>query len=247
MRYLLLFLLSTTAAAQTCTNAVVTQGTGTVSISLTGCSNSPTPTPTPTPTPVPPDGIPNPSKYAFKDGPIHAGLNGAGPTVNAWEQPPSRCITSVPLTRSWQHNILLEDYIDKHAYELIAMNPGEALTFKFTVGNVDTGGGFSYADASASGAQVKPAYMTITPTPCDFDVSKAFSNAGGNPCYISGINGTTVNWANITGPLPPSYCRLTKGGTYYVNIRFQDVRPNGNPNVDACKTGEKCGGLLQFQ
>ena len=49
------------------------------------------------------------------------------------------------------------------------------------------------------------------------------------------------------GPLPAAYCRLIKGNTYYMNIRFQDGRPasiGGSPTTDSCITGN-CGGIIQ--
>ena len=88
--------------------------------------------------------------------------------------------------------------------------------------------------------------MTVSKTPCDFDPSKVLTNNSGTGCYVSGINGVTVNWAVYSEPLPVSYCVLEKGKTYYLNIRFQDVRPNGSPTADSCRSGETCGGILQF-
>jgi hypothetical protein len=188
--------------------------------------------------------LPAVSKQGFKMT-SHGGMSGGGPEVNAYAMNPARCNTTPALTHSWQHNIDLSNY--QGTYDYIAMGRGEALSMKFTVGRTDTGGGISYADAAAAGANVRPAFMTISEKPCDFNVSKVLTSAGtGSACYVSGINGTTVNWANIEGPLPVSYCRLDKGRTYYLNIRFQDARPNGSPTSDACRVGEVCGGILQW-
>ena len=193
----------------------------------------------------------NPSKLGNVDLNPHQGLNGAGGYLNAYAMDPTRCVATPALTRSWQHNISLDDYQDKHALDYIAMRSGEALTFKFTVplGSYDKGGGFQYADAAAAGANIRPGFMSVSTTPCDFDTTKVLTNTSGNGCYVTGINGVTVNWANITGTLPVSYCKLEKGKTYYLNLRFQDARPasvGGNPNSDACLNGETCGGILQF-
>ena len=249
MKYLILFL-SFAASAQTCNQAVITQGTGTINVALAGCGVTPTPTPTPTPV-LPPvvtpvvtpvvntDNIPNPSKYAFINGPFHAGQNGAGPEVNAYEMPASRCNSDPPIARSWQHNIDLQNYKSKNAFDFFVMNAGEALSYKFTVGMADASGGFIYNDAA--NAVVRPTFMSITTSPCDFDRAKI-----GLPhtCHVTGLNGNSINWANITGVLPISYCRLVKGQTYYINLRFQDARP-GMPSVDSCITGN-CGGIIQL-
>ena len=249
MKYLILFL-SFAASAQTCNQAVVTQGTGTINVALAGCGGTPTPTPTPTPV-LPPvvtpvvtpvvntDNLPNPSKLAFVNGPIHTGANGAGPEVNAWALDPARCNTQPPLTRSWQHNIDLMNYKSKNAFDFFSMNAGEALSYKFTVPMNDMSGGIIYNDSAT--AIVRPTFISIATAPCDFDRTQI-----GKPstCYVTGLNGNSLNWANITGALPSSYCRLVKGQTYYFNIRFMDARP-GMPSVDSCITGN-CGGIIQI-
>lgn len=193
--------------------------------------------------------LPNPSKLGNVVGATHQGLNGAGSEVNAYAMDPTRCFATPALTRSWQHNISLSDYTNKHALDYIAMKSGEALTLKFTVSATDGAGGFQYADAAAAGANIRPGYMTISETPCDFDPAKVLTNTSGNGCYVTGINGVTLNWANTTVVLPVNYCRLQTGKTYYLNLRFQDARPasaGGQPNSDSCLNGETCGGILQF-
>lgn len=171
------------------------------------------------------------------------GLSGAGLELNAYAMDPTRCNTTPALTRSWQHNVR-DPY---QSIDIIAMKSGEALSYKFTTGMMQPiGGGIAFADSAQSGANIRPAYMTLTPTPCDFDTSKVLTNTSGNGCYISGINGVTVNWAIFSEPLPASYCKLEAGKTYYLNIRFLDVRPGGNSSGDSCRSGETCGGILQF-
>ena len=189
--------------------------------------------------------LPNPSKAAFLIPPGHQGLNGAGPEVNAYAMAPARCATTPALTRSWQHNIDLADYKGKNAFDFFVMQANESLSYKFTVGNVDASGGFIYNDAA--NAVVRPTFISITAAPCDFDTSKLVVGATRDSCYQTGLNGNSVNWANITGPLPAAYCRLIKGNTYYMNIRFQDGRPasiGGSPTQDSCTTGN-CGGIIQ--
>ena len=189
--------------------------------------------------------IPNPSLLPFQVPAFHGGLNGAGAEVNAYSMNPARCTTTPPLTRSWQHNIDITAHKTRNALLFFAMNAGEALSYKFTVGDVDVSGGFLYLDAS--NANIRPTVMSITSAPCDFNTDKLVIGPNRDACYQTGINGNGVSWANITGPLPSSYCRLVKGQTYYFNIRFQDGRPAslfGSPTTDSCTSGP-CGGLLQ--
>lgn len=184
------------------------------------------------------DGItlPNPSKRAFINPPFHGGLNGAGSEVNAYAMSPTRCLTTPALTRSWQHNIDLMDYKSKNAFDFFVMQAGESLSYKFTTPATDNGGGFVYNDAA--NAVVRPTFISVSTSPCDFDASKIGTNA----CYQTGINGNSVGWHN-TGAEYPGYCRVTKGTVYYMNIRFQDARP-GLPPSDSCVSGN-CGGLIQ--
>ena len=139
----------------------------------------------------------------------------------------------------------LADYKGKNAFDFFVMQANEALSYKFTVGMVDISGGFIYNDAA--NAVVRPTFISITAVPCDFDVSKLAGGPNPDPCYQTGLNGNSVNWANITGALPANYCRLVKGQTYYLNLRFQDARPanqGGSPTTDSCISGN-CGGIIQ--
>ena len=191
------------------------------------------------------DGItlPSVSKQPNVTPGFRQGMSGAGLELNAYAMDPTRCNTTPALKRSWQHNVA-DPY---KSIDIIAMKTDEALSYKFTTGMMQPiGGGIAFADSAQSGANIRPAYMTLTPTPCDFDTSKVLTNTSGNGCYISGINGVTVNWAIYSEPLPASYCKLEAGKTYYLNIRFLDVRPGGNPGGDSCRGGETCGGILQF-
>ncbi len=194
---------------------------------------------------VPPVAIPNPSKQAFLIPAFHAGANGGGDEVRAYSMNPARCSTTPALTRSWQHNIDLNDYKGKNAFDFFALQTNESLSFKFTVGSVDAAGGFIYNDGA--NARVRPTFISITDTPCNFDASKLVPGATRDACFSTGINGQGVNWANLTTDLPASYCRLVKGKTYYMNLRFQDARPvsdGGSPTTDSCPTGN-CGGIIQ--
>ena len=192
--------------------------------------------------------LPNVSKFAFIAPPerVMPLLNGAGSEVNAYPMDPNRCATTPALARSWQHNIDLADYKGKNAFDFFDMPANQSLSYKFTVGIVDAAGGFIYNDSA--NARVRPTFISITETPCNFDVSKLVPGATRDPCFSTGINGQGVNWANITGTLPASYCRLVKGTTYYLNLRFQDGRPvadGGSPTSDSCTGVGNCGGIIQ--
>ena len=204
-----------------------------------------------TTTDVSTDGVtlPNVSKFAFIIPPerVMPLLNGAGQEVNAYPMDPNRCATTPPLTRSWQHNIDLADYKGKNAFDFFDMPANQSLSYKFTVGIVDAAGGFIYNDSA--NARVRPTFISITQTPCNFDVSKLVPGLDRDPCFSTGINGQGVNWANITTELPASYCRLVKGTTYYLNLRFQDGRPamdGGSPTTDSCTGAGNCGGIIQI-
>ena len=190
----------------------------------------------------------NVSKFAFITPTLdfpNFRLIGAGDDVRAYAMNPTRCSTTPALTRSWQHNIDLADYKGKNAFDFFVMQANEALSYKFTVGMVDISGGFIYNDAA--NAVVRPTFISITAVPCDFDASKLVVGPNRDPCYQTELNGNSVNWANITGPLPDAYCRLVKGQTYYINLRFQDARPadqGGSPTTDSCISGN-CGGIIQ--
>ena len=198
------------------------------------------------------DGIPlpNPSKLAFTIPPARNGLKGAGADINAYAMNPARCNTIPALTRSWQHNIDLANYKSLNAFDFFAMQSGESLSYKFTVGQVDVSGGFVYLDAAASGGDVRPTFMSITTVPCDFDLSK-LRPATRDACYQTNISGANILWANLTGDMPPAFCRLVKGQTYYFNLRFQDGRTpaDGGPASpeDSCTPGRLCGGVLKVE
>jgi hypothetical protein len=188
--------------------------------------------------------MPDPSKQAFMAAPQHDNLNGA--LINAYAMSPARCSTTPAVTKSWQHNIDLRDYKSKNAFDLFGMGPNEALSYKFVAYTEDASGGFIYNDNAI--ALVRPTFISITTTPCDFDVSKLVVGPGRDPCYQTGINGNSINWVN-TSLVNPAYCHIVKGQTYYVNLRFQDGRPaseGGTPTSDACPVGAVCGGLFQM-
>jgi hypothetical protein len=194
------------------------------------------------------DGFPLPSvsKFPFTIPTPHLvngiGLNGAGQQINAYAMDPTRCITSPALTRSWQHNIDLADYRQRTATDQFAMTGSEALSYKVTIPTIDTLGGVTYQENVGSGAGTAPAFISISATPCDFDVSKIAYNPASptKQCYQTAGNGVTVGWANWA-TTEIARCILTKGQTYYVNIRFVD-----GVNQSATSCPGTCGGGLTF-
>lgn len=196
------------------------------------------------------DGItlPNPSKIGFNTPPFRNGIKGAGPEINAYAMDPARCRTSPALTRSWQHNISLDNYKSTNAFDFFAMNTGESLSYKFTMIDADVSGGFVYGDAAASGADVRPTFMSITSAPCDFDLSKLRPETRDN-CYQTAISSAQITWHNVASLPAGGACKLVKGQTYYLNLRFQDGRTaaeSGPPfPQDSCNGGRLCGGVLQ--
>ena len=192
-----------------------------------------------------PVSLPAVSKFPFAI-PSHDGLNGAGTRVNAYSMDPARCNTTPALRRSWQHNIDLADYRQRVASDLFAMQGDEALTYKITIPTTDAAGGFLYQDNVGSGGIRAAAFMSISATPCDFDVTKIpyVPTSPTKQCYqLSGAGGG-IAWANFATGQPNDYvyCKLTKGQTYYVNIRFVD---GATPSATTCPTG-LCGGGFTF-
>lgn len=134
------------------------------------------------------------------------------------------------------------------AVDNFVLNPDESLSYKFTVGNLDERGGFNYGESAQSGGNIRPAFMTVTTAPCDFiNANKLIPGISRDNCYQTGLNGVFLMWSNVTGALPETFCRLVKGQTYYMNIRFQDARPEsmgGTPTKDSCMS--VCGGAIQI-
>ena len=192
--------------------------------------------------------LPSISKTPFTT-PTHTGLNGAGFRINAYAMDPARCNATPALGRSWQHNIDILDFKNRAATEVFSIAANEALSYKFTVPMEEVYGGFTYQENVSSGANTAPAFMTVSSAPCDFDATKVPDGTTVySVCYQTSIAGVGVPWSNASAPLPSNYCKLTKGQTYYVNIRFQDARPvsqGGSPTSLSCPNST-CGGTLAF-
>jgi hypothetical protein len=175
-------------------------------------------------------------------------LNGGGSSLNAYaaENVATKCANSTPaITRLWQHNINFGTYQASGANDYPFLGANEAITYKFVA---PAEGATQYIQYN-EGTQVFNAtgFMSISSTPCDFDVSKANKNA----CYTSNPTSTGVYYLSTNGA-SPFFCKLTPGQTYYVNLRMQDARPasvGGSPTVDACAASGAgtCGGYLQIR
>lgn len=199
--------------------------------------------------------IPSPSKRPFVIPPFRNGkLNGAGPDMNAYAIETTSCANSnaqltsstAGVTRRWQHNIDLSAYQQNTPVEYVSMAAGEAFTFMFTP---TTGYRFIQFN-EATVARMVPTFMSISTTPCDFDVSKLASGPGRDYCYVSSNTANSVYYQVTTGAVSVPFCKLTPGTKYYLNIRFLDARPTGgNLSIDSCAASgySLCGGVLQIQ
>jgi hypothetical protein len=191
--------------------------------------------------------IPNPSKVPYVT-PTHGGLSGAGDLTKAYAMNPSRCITNVPLSASWQHSIDIDDFVGKSAVEKFELKPNEALTYKFTP--TQTGSYVLYYDQTTHASNA-PTFLSVSSAPCDFNLTK-LSAANASTCYASRGNGVPNQVSFNVGSTESisGTCALKTGNTYYFNIRNQDAT---RPTQDACETdgvavnGQKlCGGLVSF-
>lgn len=197
--------------------------------------------------------IPNPSKNPNTVPPAHAGLNGASGNMNAYAiDHVSRCTNSTaPITRLWAHSITLTNAaMDNLAYatgslDFIALNNGEALTYKFTTGAAARSGYFAYNEGT--NGLFTATFMSISPNPCDFDVVQAqTTGTNRNSCYVTANGYNQVDYA-VTSAVTtfPGYCIMQPNTTYYFNVRFMNAATS--PSVDACAPGTRCGGHLQFR
>lgn len=175
-------------------------------------------------------------------------LNGAGQYMNAYaiNNVSTRCTNGTPaVTRLWWHNIDFARYQSSGAPELPILAPGEAMTWKFTA-PASGSSAFTY-DRGGGDIVFAPAFISVSQTPCDFDVTKVPVDA----CYKSGST-IFMYWNATAGAVQPFECKLVPGQTYFVNLRMQDARPvsqGGQPTVDACAAiGQTaCGGSVQIR
>jgi hypothetical protein len=178
-------------------------------------------------------------------------LNGGGSSLNAYaaENWATKCANATPaITRLWQHNINFATYQGSGANDYPFLGANEAISYKF----VAPAEGATQLIQYNEGTQVFNAtgFMSISSTPCDFDVSKV---AGPNrsACYSSNPTSAGIYYLATTGA-SPYFCKLAPGQTYYLNLRMQDARPasqGGSPTVDSCAASGAgtCGGYLQIR
>lgn len=168
----------------------------------------------------------------------------------------SKRSTTAPITRLWQHNINLNDFVQRGNTQNYGIEPNEALAYKFTANFI---GVVTIKTEDGSIGSSVPSFMSISSSPCDFDVTK-LSATNRNYCYSSEgmpANGVTFRIvAKNTTPAPSSVCTLIEGNTYYMNLRSLDARVlDGREKLDACQARKeymgfstlKCGGIFMFR
>jgi hypothetical protein len=187
--------------------------------------------------------IPEPSKIAKLITPRHPGLNGAGENINAWAVDPVRCSNTLPaIATSWHHNIDFADHGGKQNLDNFDMAPNESLTYQFVATSLGVG---SITIGESAQAQLVSTFISLSSSPCDFDVTKA-SGPGRSYCYSAQPVENQLAYEVTNGPVSFMLnCKLIPGNTYYLNVRFH----NGNDPADACapRGGARCGGWLQIR
>ena len=157
---------------------------------------------------------------------------------------------------------------DTNKIERFAFGPNEAISYKFTAQKSGSGG---FGTEESTNARREPTLITVSETPCDFDVKKALAGIDRGPtsprgkwdaCHIYNVGpGGTINMVPTGQALAPgankdAICFVSPGKTYYFNIRslsVDNVILTPTSVHDACaesaKTmgaGLKCGGIWQF-
>jgi hypothetical protein len=176
-------------------------------------------------------------------------LNGGGASLNAYaaENVAAKCANSTPaITRLWQHNINFGTYQGSGANDYPVLGANEAITYKFVAPAEGATQYIQYFEGTQ--AFNATGFMSVSSTPCDFDVSKVNKNA----CYASNPTSTGVYYLSTNGAASQFYCKLNPGQIYYLNLRMQDGRlpsVGGSPTVDACAASGfgTCGGYLQIR
>lgn len=202
------------------------------------------------------DVIPSPSRAApgLTPSPIRPGkLNGAGMFLNAYaaSNVAEKCASSTPaVTRLWQHNIDFSTYLANGANDYPVLGPGEAMTWRFVAPAEGSFNQLQYNEGTQ--ATFVQGYLTLSPSPCDFDTSKVLSGGTGDACYRSEAYGVSIYYKATVGAVQPYECRLVPGHVYYLNLRMQDARPasqGGHPTEDSCVASgsTQCGGYVQIR
>ena len=192
--------------------------------------------------------IPSPSKVAKILTPIHAGLNGAGTNVNAWAVSPTRCSNTQPaITTAWHHNIDFADHGGKQNLDYFDMAPNEALTYQFVAGTTGVG---SITVGDSTQVPLVATFISLSSSPCDFDVTKLVPGPTRSFCYSSQPLENSLAYEVTSGPVSfVLNCKLIPGNTYYLNLRFQDGVTPGANTTDSCapRGGARCGGWIQIR
>lgn len=158
------------------------------------------------------------------------------------------CAKSVPKLRNVQRHEIDSKAMFGGDVIRWAMGPNEAVSYRFKTPGAGTAAINTNRDTSARSV---PHLMTISETPCDFDVDKAMKpGAGPNSCYA---------WAPVSGgvviliaPSKAKGCVLKPDSHYYFNIRFLS-NPGGGEPRDSCEDDlpifksqnltPRCGGI----
>ena len=199
---------------------------------------------------MPPNPIPVPSKVANILTPAHQGPNGANGfsnRQNAWQVSATGfCGNSTPaITKIWYHNLDYTTYVGSNQVEYFGVNANEALVYSFIAPPDGTSGSMQANESTI--ATLVGNFVSISLTPCDFDVTKLNDGSG---CYNSRNGPSTTSYLSTTNPAPVLFqCKLTPGTRYYLNYR--NWSPSPSPN-DACltttgSTGIPCGGLFTLK
>jgi hypothetical protein len=198
------------------------------------------------------DGTPIPfpqSKFARLAGAVHAGPMGGGNypnlPVNAYSVALSRCTGTPAITTYWHHNIDLLDYGYQSASDYLDFPPNQAITYQFTgpapVAGFSPRGRIFLIQSPV--ATPTATFVSVSRTPCDFDVSKANVDA----CYRSAPSDNNLDFELTTGgAVAANNCRIDAGQVYYLNVRWLNA---ASPSVDACAASgnSNCGSLLQIK
>ncbi|MEO8101681.1 MAG: putative Ig domain-containing protein [Betaproteobacteria bacterium] len=204
--------------------------------------------------------IPYPSKEPGRYGVFHAGLNGAGAQMNAWNVDPIRCNnpatpngpppTLPAITDAWHHNIDFDPYSAGFSNDFFDMAPNEVLSYRFMP--VATLGQGTMTLTETTQGPFPANFMTLSARPCDFDVTKLVAGTNRDYCYKSATRENTIYFEVTNGaPLYVTYCKLIPGQVYYLNIRWQDGRipaEGAGPATDSCADNgsPRCAGLIQI-
>jgi len=199
--------------------------------------------------------IPFPSKAPssdFNPTPVHSGQNGANGAgnprpQNAWSFSTTSCSNTAPaISKLWVHNLNFPAYINTNSIEYFGLNPNEAISYAFQAPPEGSQNNFTMNESTY--AAFVGSFMSISTTPCDFNVAK-LNFPGRDYCYNSRNGSNTIGYHSTSGAVSGTACKLIPGQTYYLNYRNQDAI--NTPTQDSCQqtTGgaQACGGIIQLR